>query len=80
MKKGETSINVSDVIGKRLGKLKVVGYAGHRYDNTKGGERMRHLYICECDCGATKVVRRGQILNNIIHSCGCSMKRTGNHK
>ena len=71
MKKGKILINVNDIIGKRLGKLEVMCYAGHRYDATEGGMRMRHLYVCKCDCGRTKFVQRNQILNEIIHSCGC---------
>lgn len=43
--KGKLLINVNDIIGKRLGKLEVISYAGHHYDMTLGGERMCHYSI-----------------------------------
>ena len=59
MKKGKVLINVNDIIGKRLGKLKVISYIENRYDMTLGGERMRHYYMVECDCGTIKPMQRG---------------------
>lgn len=75
MPKGKVLINVNDIIGKRLGKLKVVGYIGYSYSITKGGDKMRHFYMCECDCGKTHIAQRNQIKNEIIHSCGCSKRK-----
>lgn len=72
--KGKIRINVNDIIGKRLGKLKVIGYAGHYYDETKGGIKMRHRYVCACDCGTIKTIRRSQLKFDLTHSCGCARK------
>ena len=77
MKKGKLLININDIIGKRLDKLKVITYVGYKYDNTAGGQRLRHYYACKCDCGKICIVQRGQLLNEIIHSCGCG--RRGKH-
>ena len=74
MKKGKVLINVNDIIGKRLGKLKVISYIENRYDMTLGGERMRHYYMVECDCGTEKIVQRGQLTSEIVHSCGCGRR------
>ena len=74
MKKGKVLINVNDIIGKRLGKLKVITYAGYKYDNTAGGQRLRHYYICKCDCGKTYTVQRGPLFSETIHSCGCARR------
>lgn len=74
-RKGKVLINVNDIIGKRLGKLEVISYAGHYYDMTLGGPRMRHHYRVDCECGTTKIVRRGQLTSEIVHSCGCLRKR-----
>lgn len=74
MKKGKILINVNDIIGKRLGKLQVIRYAGNRYDNTLGGDKMRHYYVVECDCGTIKLVQRGQLVSEIVHSCGCGRR------
>ena len=74
-KRGKILINVNDIIGKRLGKLEVISYAGHRYDITRSGERMRHYYRVECECGTIKIVQRGQLTSEIVHSCGCGRGR-----
>ena len=76
-RKGKVLINVNDIIGKRLGKLEVISYAGHNYDATLGGSRMRHYYKVHCDCGTTKIVQRGELTSEIVHSCGCG--RRGRH-
>lgn len=78
-RKGKILINVNDIIGKRLGKLKVISYAGNRYDNTLGGERMRHHYVVECECGTIKLVQRGQLVSEIVHSCGCGRRGRRGH-
>lgn len=71
MKRGTVLINTNDIIGKQLGKLNVVSYNGSYYDDTKGGERMRHSYVCECSCGRIKIIQRGQLTSEHVHSCGC---------
>ena len=79
MKKGKIRINVEDIIGKRLGKLKVISYYGYVYTQTRGGSKMRHYYACQCDCGNVHYVERGPLKNNKIHSCGCGRRgRRGN--
>lgn len=75
MTKGTVLINVNDIIGKRLGKLEVICYAGSWYDYTEGGLKMRHQYVCKCDCGKVKVIRRGQLKSGIVHSCGCIKRK-----
>lgn len=75
MKKGKVLINVNDIIGKRLGKLKVISYIENRYDMTLGGERMRHYYMVECDCGTVKPMQRGRLVSEAVHSCGCSRRK-----
>lgn len=77
--KGKILINVNDVIGKHLGKLVVISYAGHHYTSccsmTNETQRMRHFYVVHCECGTTKIVQRGQLTSEIVHSCGCGKKR-----
>ena len=70
-KRGKVLINVNDIISKRLGKLEVISYAGHNYDKTLGGDRMRHYYRVHCECGIIKTVQRGPLISEIVHSCGC---------
>lgn len=72
--KGKILINVNDIIGKRLGKLEVIKYYGHAYTITRGGDKMRHYYWCQCECGNLHIVQRGPLKNNKVHSCGCRRK------
>lgn len=80
MKKGKVLINVNDIIGKRLGKLEVICYAGHSYSNTVGGDRMRHYYLCQCECGQMTIVQRGPLKNDKYCSCGCVRRKRYGHK
>lgn len=64
-------INVADIIGKCFGKLKVIKYAGREYSLTNGGKRLRHYYMCLCECGNMHLVQRGNLLNKHVRSCGC---------
>lgn len=80
MEKGKILINVNDIIGKRLGKLKVIRYYGHRYSITRGGDRLRHYYYCQCECGNICIAQRAQLLNEIVHSCGCGKGKRNGHK
>ena len=54
--------------------VEVISYVGHYYDATLGGDRMRHYYRVHCDCGTSKIVQRGQLTSEIVHSCGCGRR------
>ena len=69
--KGKILINVNDIIGKHVGKLEVISYAGYHYDTTLGGSRVRHYYRVHCECGTDKIVQRGRLTSETIHGCGC---------
>lgn len=73
--KGHIRISTEDIVGSIHGKLKVLSYDGHWYESTNGGERMRHRYFCQCSCGNCKYVRRGPLVSDVVHSCGCSRKK-----
>lgn len=75
MKKGKVLIDKNDLVGKRLGKLEVISYAGWRYEHTKGGYKIRHYYTCRCDCGVVKKIRRSVLKNDKAHSCGCGRSK-----
>lgn len=72
--KGKILINVNDIIGKRLGKLEVIAYFGYTYSHTAGGDRLRHYYFVRCECGRVVVAQRGPLMNDHVHSCGCSRR------
>jgi hypothetical protein len=75
MPKGKLLIDVNDIIGKRLGKLKIIDYAGRGRDKTAGGERVRHWYLCKCACGERCIIRRSALKNESVHSCGCIKRK-----
>lgn len=52
-------------IGKRYGQLTVKKFAGRNPNDGK------LLWECECDCGATTVVRTAHLHRGDIVSCGC---------
>ena len=55
-----------DIIGKKFGRLTVV-----EFSHSKGYEK---YYSCRCDCGKTKTVLKGNLLNGKTKSCGCYQK------
>ncbi|HWY34177.1 MAG TPA: hypothetical protein VNX68_05990 [Nitrosopumilaceae archaeon] len=56
-------IQSPDLIGQKFGKLTAIKYEGIR--NT------RSTYLCECECGGTKIVRASQLKSGAVKSCGC---------
>ena len=54
-------------IGKRFGKLVVLGYAGLCGYN-------KPYVTCQCDCGRTKKVRLSNLISKDTRSCGCYRK------
>lgn len=61
--------NFVNLEGKRFGRLLVV----KRTDNkNKSGEKI--YYLCECDCGTSKVIDGNALKGNSTVSCGCFNK------
>lgn len=59
------------MIGKRFGKLTVIG---------KNEERAKNgtiKYICQCDCGNTSIIRGDHLRSGETLSCGCLIKKYG---
>jgi hypothetical protein len=64
-----------DLTGKKFGKLTVIEFAGHQ-NNTK-----QRQWLCYCECGNQKVIRRDHLTKGYTKSCGCewhSSKSTHN--
>ena len=51
-------------VGARFGKLTVLSKAGEK---VKKG----YVYLCQCDCGNTKEIARGNLVSGDTLSCGC---------
>lgn len=54
----------TDEVGTEYGKLTVIEFAG----NTKGGDSR---WLCQCECGNTTTVARGELRKGSTLSCGC---------
>lgn len=55
---------INNLTGKKFGRLKVIKY----YGSNKNG---RALWLCECECGNTKIILGNSLLNKATLSCGC---------
>lgn len=62
-------MRVSDLTGRRFGKLSVIGRAG----STSWGNATWH---CLCDCGQQSEVAGGKLKSGHTQSCGCLVKDT----
>lgn len=57
-----------DLTGQRFGRLIAVAEA-EAYISPKGHKTQR--WLCRCDCGKEKIVRRQHLCNGATISCGC---------
>lgn len=55
--------NFKDLTGQRFGRLIVISYFGHTGHETS--------WLCKCDCGTEKPIRRGDLYSGRVLSCGC---------
>ena len=55
---------VKNITGKTFGFLKVL----KRVENNSRGDTM---WLCQCECGNTKIVRRYSLVSGHTKSCGC---------
>lgn len=58
------SPKIQNLVGKRYGRLVVTEFA---YTKTRIGS----FWVCKCDCGKEKIVRRGPLVSFRTLSCGC---------
>jgi hypothetical protein len=56
-----------DLKGKKFGRLYVV----HLVEKDKSG---KYKWLCQCDCGKTKITDTGQLNSGYTQSCGCIKK------
>ncbi len=57
-----------DLTGQRFGRLRVIERAPA---GLKRASPCRAAWICECDCGKTKVVLGANLRAGATRSCGC---------
>ena len=66
-------LDVSDVIGRRFGRLVVTAFDHDEYKDVSGGRRqVSHFFKCKCDCGNEVVVAYSTLTSpSAVKSCGC---------
>jgi hypothetical protein len=57
-------VPINDLTGMRFGKLLVI----ERAENDRSGNRM---WLCQCDCGNSKIVGGRHLTSGATMSCGC---------
>ena len=62
------------VIGKKFGKLEAKEYVG----KMMYGDKMRHAFKCQCECGGEKTAVYDSLKTGAISSCGCLRWQSGN--
>lgn len=58
-----------DLTGRKLGRWRVVKVHDYVVYASTGQRHKR--YVCQCDCGAVKIVRASNLASGISLSCGC---------
>ena len=53
-----------DMAGQKFGRLVAISFAGVNKSRTA-------MWLCHCECGATRVVQGSSLRNGHIKSCGC---------
>lgn len=67
-------MSATDLIGRRFGRLLVVGSAS-AYVSPTGRRESR--FTVHCRCGKRKVVRRSNLVSGRTRSCGCTFRMKG---
>lgn len=57
-----------DLTGERFGRLVVIR---PEEDHIDPSGRKRHMWLCRCDCGNTKVINGESLMCGYTKSCGC---------
>jgi len=58
--------HVIDLIGQKFGRLLVISRVENKGEDT--------IWLCKCDCGNIKEIRRRQLISGDTISCGCYHK------
>lgn len=59
------------IIGKKFNRLTVMEFAEYEKTTCQSRTVIYQKWICRCDCGNTKIVRRNNFVSGNTKSCGC---------
>jgi len=62
------------MIGMRFGKLVTI-----ESTHTIYGDKFVKSWLCQCDCGGTKIITSGNLKNGTTNSCGCMAHKHTKH-
>lgn len=62
-----------NLAGQRFGFLTAIRDSGET-------QNRKRLWVCECDCGGTSIVRSSHLKNGHTTSCGCDLSPSNNPK
>lgn len=67
---------MSNIIGKKFNRLTVIAFHHKEQSYYNNGKKngFRYFYLCKCECGNECVVRKNELVNKKIFSCGCYRK------
>ena len=69
---GKRGQRYKDLAGKRFGRLVAMEPVGRKeYINSKGNRSGTIMWLCQCDCGNTHLVRSTDLTGGSTQSCGC---------
>lgn len=66
-------VNHNELIGKRFGRLIVIGYS-HKIKEKNRTASHRYFYKTKCDCGKEKIAAKANLVHGNVKSCGCLKK------
>jgi len=59
------------IIGKKFNRLTVVEFTEYEKITHPNRTIIHQKWLCQCDCGNTKIVRRNNLVSGNTKSCGC---------
>ncbi len=66
---------LENLVNQIFGKLTVIQYEGKK----KFKNRKKHIWLCQCECGNTKIIEESGLKSGKSKSCGCVRKQVGNN-
>jgi len=71
---------ISDLVGKRFGRLTVIEFTGVRRPNNNPRMSTSSHWRCKCDCGNDKITKISSLNSGGCSSCGCLQKEVSGLK
>lgn len=70
---GRPALHTDDLTGRRFHWLTVV-------EGTDQGVAGNRMWLCQCDCGRHKFVKRKNLIAGVTRSCGCLQRKVSSSR